>query len=199
MRPSDTYPPPPPPPPKKKKKKERNLGQHWFRLWDVAWQATSRYLNNDGILLIWPLETNLGEIIIDICTHISIQANAFENVVWEMAILSWHHCVTGPTLPPNIPHPERYVFYSYLTFKKIDLKNFIDWRFGFLLLWLGTNQLQIQDYFTARGLSHKCTNASDQIRSMWNDKDGTRIARISIYPFHGLMYIFGKWVIMRYQ
>ena len=49
-------------------------------------------LTNAGKLLIGPLGTNLCENFIEI--HISIQENAFENVVWEMsAFLSRPQCV----------------------------------------------------------------------------------------------------------
>ena len=44
---------------------------------------------NAGILLIGPLWTNLGEILIEIIyfLYIFIHVNAFKNVVWEMAVI----------------------------------------------------------------------------------------------------------------
>ena len=48
---------------------------------------------NAGILLIWPLGTNFGEISNEIQTF-SFQENPFQNVVWKMAaILSRPQCV----------------------------------------------------------------------------------------------------------
>ena len=48
---------------------------------------------NAGMLLIWPLGTNLSEILIK-NSYIFIRENVFENVVWKMAaILSPPQCV----------------------------------------------------------------------------------------------------------
>ena len=44
----------------------RELGQHWFREWLVAWSAPSHYLNRWWLIVNWPLGTNFSEIRIKI-------------------------------------------------------------------------------------------------------------------------------------
>ena len=56
---------------------------------------------NTGILLIGPLETNISEILIEIC--IFFQENAFENVVRKLAAsLSPPQCVNCFAVAPNV-------------------------------------------------------------------------------------------------
>ena len=74
------------------------LGHHWFRQWLVPWPAPSHYLNQCSLIvnktcrnkLKWNLKQN---------TKLSIQENAFENVVRKMsAILSRPQCVSTITM-----------------------------------------------------------------------------------------------------
>ena len=66
----------------------RELGQHWFRSWLVAWSTPSQYLNKCWKVVNWAIgnkfQWNFNQ-----NSNIGIQENAFEYVVCEMvAILS---------------------------------------------------------------------------------------------------------------
>ena len=68
------------------------LSHDWFRLWLVAWQAPSHYLNQWWNKLNWTLG-NIFQWNRNQNTTIFIQENAFENVVWKMtAIMSRPQC-----------------------------------------------------------------------------------------------------------
>ena len=68
-------------------------GQHWFRKWLVAWSAPSHYLNQCWNVVNWTLGDKLRWNL-NRNSHIFIQENAFEHVVWKMAaILSRSQCV----------------------------------------------------------------------------------------------------------
>ena len=57
---------------------------HWFRKWLVAWTAPSQYLNQCWNIVNWNLR-NKPQWNFNRNSNISIQENAFENVVCEMA------------------------------------------------------------------------------------------------------------------
>ena len=80
LRPSDAY-------------MRRYSNQHWFRKWLVAWTAPSHYLNQCWNIVNWTLR-NKCQWNFNQNSSIFIQANAFENVICEMAsILSQPQCV----------------------------------------------------------------------------------------------------------
>ena len=58
------------------------LGQHWFRLWLVAYSVPSHYTNQCCVIANWTLD--FSEILIK-KTKVFIHKNASENVVCEMA------------------------------------------------------------------------------------------------------------------
>ena len=60
---------------------------NWFRQRLVAWSVPSHYLDQCWDIIDLTLGTNFGEILTEI-KYISIQENAFENVVCEMAGIS---------------------------------------------------------------------------------------------------------------
>ena len=81
---------------------------HWFRQWLVAWSASSHYLNQCWDIVNWTLRDKL-QWSRNRNSYISIQGNAFENVICKMAaILSRPRCVMLQTalllviiLPPT--------------------------------------------------------------------------------------------------
>ena len=74
LRPSDAY--------------MRWLFNHpWFRWWLVAWPAPSHYLNQCWNIVIWTLRNEL-QWNFNWNSNMSIQENAFESVVCEMASIS---------------------------------------------------------------------------------------------------------------
>ena len=73
-----------------------NLDYHWCRYWLVAWSARSHYLNQCCIIVNWTLPNKLQSNCI-LHSNISIQENAFQDVVRKMAaILSWPQCGNLP-------------------------------------------------------------------------------------------------------
>ena len=79
------------------------LGQHWFRKWLGAEQATSHYLNQCWLIVNWTLGNKL-QWNSDKNTKLFIHENAFENIVCEMAaILSrgrWVNTLAAKGLAP---------------------------------------------------------------------------------------------------
>ena len=61
-------------------------GQHWFRLWLVAYSTHIHYLNQCWIIIKWTLRNKLLWNFNKNSSFL-IQENAFENVVWEMAAI----------------------------------------------------------------------------------------------------------------
>ena len=75
----------------------RYSNQHWFRQWHVAWTVPSHYLNQYWNIVKWTLR-NKFQWNFNQNSNISIQENAFENVVCKMAsILSQPQCVSPQT------------------------------------------------------------------------------------------------------
>ena len=66
---------------------------HWFWQWLVAWMGPSHYLNQCWNIVDWTLRNKL-QWNLNQNSHIFIQENAFEKVIWKMAaILSRPLCV----------------------------------------------------------------------------------------------------------
>ena len=66
---------------------------HWFRLWLVAWSASSHYLNQCWNVVNWTLRNNL-QWNFNRNSNIFFQENAFQNVIWKIAaIMSRPQCV----------------------------------------------------------------------------------------------------------
>ena len=59
-------------------------GQHWFRLWLVAYSAPSHYLNQCWIIVNWTLRNTL-QWSFNQNTNIFIYGNASENIICKMA------------------------------------------------------------------------------------------------------------------
>ena len=86
------------------------VGKHWFRWWLVAWTAPNRYLNQCCYIVNWTLENKLQRNF-NRNSNISIQENALENGVCEMAsIFSRPQSVKPLTAWSN--HIFRWVFHS---------------------------------------------------------------------------------------
>ena len=84
LRPSDAY-------------MRQQSSQHWFRQWIVAWSAPSHYQNQCSDIVNWSLRNKL-QWTFNHNSHIFIQDNAFENVVWKItAILPRSQCIKGTT------------------------------------------------------------------------------------------------------
>ena len=63
------------------------VGEHWFRQWLGAEQATSHYLNQCWFIVNWALRNTL-QLKLNQNSNIFIEENAFENVCKMVAILS---------------------------------------------------------------------------------------------------------------
>ena len=89
------------------------LGQLWFIYWLVAWSAPSHYLNQCWSYVNWGLRNNL-QWHFNRYSYFFIQRNAFENVVSEMAAISfrewWDDMLIKAT---QTPRTESYSIHEY--------------------------------------------------------------------------------------
>ena len=72
---------------------ESESGQHWFRLWLVAYLVPSHYLNQCWVIVNWTLRNKL-QWNFNRNSYIFLQENAFESVICKMVVmLSQPQCV----------------------------------------------------------------------------------------------------------